>query len=661
MRWLRNRYFLATDVLLLPLAGYLSYVLRLEGFDWAVYGVGFLLLVGLACVIVPIVFRRAGIYSRYWRYASVDEMLLLAGSVIVAVLLTGAISLAAVQLLPAKPPLPRSIPLIFLLLAVVATAGPRFAVRLSARSTLRKRSNGKEHGARPRPVLIMGAGDAGAMIVRELRSNPNLGLEPVGFLDDDLGKHDVKIHGVPVLGDRHAIPAAVKKHQVGQVIIAMPTAPGAAIRDIVRICGEAGVQARTIPGIYELLDGSVSVKQVRDVRIEDLLRRAPVQTDISAVDVLLRGKRVLVTGGGGSIGAELCRQILRCDPARLIILGHGENSVFEIVEELRTAYPQLGPKLVPVIAGTRFPARIRAVFAEQRPEIVFHAAAHKHVPLMEGNPGEAITNNVLGTRSVLDAALASGVERFVMISTDKAVNPTNIMGASKRAAELLVHQAAQGSGRPYVAVRFGNVLGSRGSVVHTFRRQIAAGGPVTVTHPDMRRYFMTIPEAVQLVLQAAVLGQGGEVFVLDMGEPIKIADLAHDLIRLSGLRPGVRRGEDERGRGGEEEKMRGGEEEKGRGGAGEEWDIEVVYTGLRPGEKLFEELFIPGESYVRTAHQKIFVASNGAANAACCVGLDEKVDRMIAAAECGDRAAIVQAMQALVPEYQPAGAERVRG
>ena len=650
---LRNRYLLLSDFCLLVVAAYVSYVLRLEKFDLGAHWPGFLLFTALALVITPLVFRRAGVYARYWRYASVEELLLLAGAVTIAVVLVGAVSLVAVRFLPGDPPLPRSIPLIFLLLALVATAGPRFVLRLSARSTLRGRSNGKEHSAQPQTVLIMGVGDAGAMIVRELRSNPHLGLEPVGFLDDDLGKHDVKIHGVPVLGDRHAIPEMAASYKVSQVIIAMPTAPGAEIRDILRICGEAGVQARTIPGIYELLDGSVSVKQVRDVRIEDLLRRAPVQTDISAVDVLLRGKRVLVTGGGGSIGSELCRQILRCDPARLIILGHGENSVFEIVEELRTAFPQLGPKLVPVIAGTRFPARIRAVFAEQRPEIVFHAAAHKHVPLMEGNPGEAITNNVMGTRSVLDAALASGVERFVMISTDKAVNPTNIMGASKRAAELLVHQAAQGSGLPYVAVRFGNVLGSRGSVVHTFRRQIAAGGPVTVTHPDMRRYFMTIPEAVQLVLQAAVLGRGGEVFVLDMGEPIKIADLAHDLIRLSGLRPGVR--------GGEEERRRGGEGEKGRAGEGQDWDIEVVYTGLRPGEKLFEELFIPGESYVRTAHQKIFVASNGAANAACCQGLDEKVDRMIAAAECGDRAAIVQAMQALVPEYQPAGVESGRG
>lgn len=466
------------------------------------------------------------------------------------------------------------------------------------------------------------------MIVRELRANPHLGLEPVGFLDDDLGKHDVVIHGVSVLGDRYVIPKMAADYEVKLVIIAMPTASGKSIREIVTICDKAGVQTKIVPGLYELLDGAVSVSQLRPVQIEDLLRRAPVHTDTVAITELLRDKRVLVTGGGGSIGSELCRQILRCDPAQLIILGHGENSVFEIVEELRTANPRVGPKLVPVIAGTRFPARIRCIFEEPRPQVIFHAAAHKHVPLMEAHPGEAITNNVLGTRIVLDAALATDVGHFVMISTDKAVNPTNFMGASKRAAELLVYQAAQRSGKPYVAVRFGNVLGSRGSVIHTFRRQIAAGGPVTVTHPEMRRYFMTIQEAVQLVLQAAVLGCGGEVFVLDMGEPIKIADMARDLIELSGL-------------------------EVGR-------DIDIQFTSLRPGEKLFEELFISGESYIRTAHHKIFVANNSATSNTWSEGLNEQTDhdQFIEAAQNGDSRAITQTLQRLVPEFRPADSEQ---
>ena len=322
----------------------------------------------------------------------------------------------------------------------------------------------------------MGAGDAGAMIVRELRNNPHLGLEPVGFLDDDLGKHDVNIHGVPVLGDRHAIPEMVAGYKVSQVIIAMPTAPGAEIRDIMRICGEAGVQARIIPGIYELLDGSVSVNQLREVRIEDLLRREPVRTDISAVSGMLRGKRVLVTGAGGSIGSEFCRQILRCEPAELVLVGHGENSIFEIHNELsrlesanqRISEPANqqpastlhapASRITPVIADIRFADRIRAVFETYRPEIVFHAGAHKHVPLMESNEVEAVTNNVLGTRNVVEAAVATGAERFLMISTDKAVNPTSVMGASKRVAEMVVTHAAGGEQRSGGAGEQGCIL-----------------------------------------------------------------------------------------------------------------------------------------------------------------------------------------------------------
>ncbi|MCX6032930.1 MAG: nucleoside-diphosphate sugar epimerase/dehydratase [Chloroflexi bacterium] len=559
---------------------------------------------------------------------------------------------------------------------MLVVGGGRFSVRLAMRLYRQRWVNGRRPESPPQPVLIMGAGDAGAMIVRELQNNPHLGLEPVGFLDDDLGKHDVKIHGVPVLGDRHAIPAAVKKHQVGQVIIAMPTARGAEIRDIVRICGEAGVQARIIPGIYELLDGSVSINQLRDVRIEDLLRREPVRTDTSAVSGMLRGKRVLVTGAGGSIGSELCRQIVRCEPAELVLVGHGENSIFEIANELQTANPQTANpqsanlqtanlqianpqyavrnaqhavRITPVIADIRFAERIRAVFEVYRPEIVFHAGAHKHVPLMESNEVEAITNNVLGTRNVVEAAVATGVVRFLMISTDKAVNPTSVMGASKRVAEIVVTHAgrARGSGDDgppaplplaplplCTVVRFGNVLGSRGSVVPFFQRQIAAGGPVTVTHPDMRRYFMTIPEAVQLVLQAAVIGKGGQVFALDMGEPVRIADLACDLIRLSGLRPHVREGD----------------EETRRGAAGEDWDIEVVYTGLRPGEKLFEELFLENEDYSRTQHEKIFVCRNGAEH------VEERwqveVDALVAAAQRGVAGEVRRLLHEVVPEYR---------
>jgi FlaA1/EpsC-like NDP-sugar epimerase len=464
------------------------------------------------------------------------------------------------------------------------------------------------------------------MVVRELRQNPQMGLVPVGFIDDDAGKHGVLLQRVRVLGGRTAIPELVRERGVDQVIIAMPSAPGKTIRDIVTICEEAGVRARILPGIYELLGGSVKLNQLRDVQIDDLLRREPVQTDIAQVDGLLRGKRVLVTGAGGSIGSELCRQIIRCCPASLVLLGHGENSIFDIHNELRReldgpAGPcplHQKPALIPVIADVRFAERLQGIFSKHRPEVVFHAAAHKHVPLMEANLGDAITNNILGTLRVVEASAQAGVEHLVLISTDKAVNPTSIMGATKRVAECIVQAAARRTDRAYVAVRFGNVLGSRGSVVPFFQKQIAAGGPVTVTHPEVRRYFMTIPEAVQLVLQAATMGRGSEVFVLDMGEPVRIADLARDLIRLSGLEP--------------------------------ERDIEIKYTGLRPGEKLFEELFNVGEDYGRTEHEKIFRYRNGHHSAAEEL-LAVRLDALFEAARCQDETAMLATLRALVPEY----------
>jgi FlaA1/EpsC-like NDP-sugar epimerase len=635
---LRNRYFVASDVVFLPVAALLSFALRLDGLDLTYYRQGFVLFTVLSVLIMPLVFHQAGIYSRHWRYASVEELQLLVVAVTASVIAITGAAYAGLYFLPGKPVLPRSIPFIFLLLALAATAAPRLAVRLGA-GHLQQRGRDRATSAVRGTALVFGAGDAGALIVRELKLNPQVGLEVVGFIDDDPGKRKMRIRGVPVLGSRHDIPRLVEQFGVGHIVIAMPTAPGKTIRELVAICEQVGVQPKIMPGMYELLDGSVSVNQLRDVEIEDLLRREPVRTDSAAVGELVRGKRVLVTGGGGSIGGELCRQLLRHGPAEIIVIGHGENSVFQIHNELRThasaglARPRPDDGRPPVaaserhprptavsavIADIRFADRIRAVFEDRRPEIVFHAAAHKHVGLMELNPAEAITNNVIGTKNLLDAAVAVGVERFVMISTDKAVNPTSIMGASKRVAELLVHRTARQSGRGYVAVRFGNVLGSRGSVVPIFKQQIAAGGPVTVTHPEMVRYFMTIPEAVQLVLQAAVLGRGGEVFVLDMGEPVKIVDLARDLIELSGLEVGE--------------------------------DIEIVFSGAQTGEKLFEELFVPGESYGRTEHQKVFIAAN--ASRFVPLRLDEAVAGLEEAARRDDRAAIFDGLRSLIPEFQ---------
>lgn len=609
---IRNRHFLLLDAVLLPLAVYASFVLRLERFQIDIFWPAAWLFSILVLVVFLAVFRTMGIYSRYWQYASIDELLLLIGAVTIGALLAGALAFAIDFVIQASWVVPRSIPLIFLLLALAVTAGPRLAIRALALYERRGRAM-----LPMRRVLIIGAGDAGEMMVREMAKNPHLGMLPVGFVDDDAKKHGVRIHGVPVLGDRYEIPRLAAQQEARQVVIAMPAAPGRIIREIVTICEQARVETKIMPGIYELLGGRVSISQLRNVEIEDLLRREAVQTDTTAVQTMLKGKRVLITGSGGSIGSELCRQVLQCQPAELVLLGHGENSIFAIYHELQRFAE--GVKLTPVIADVRFGERLRAIFQQHRPDAVFHAAAHKHVPLMELNPEEAITNNVLGTRNLLAAAQAVGVHHFVMISTDKAVNPTSIMGASKRTAELLVHQAAKATGKPYVAVRFGNVLGSRGSVVLTFKQQIAAGGPVTVTHPEMKRYFMTIPEAVQLVLQAATIGRGGEVFVLDMGEPVKIVDLARDLIELSGL-------------------------ELGR-------DIDIMFTGMRPGEKLFEEMFVPGENYQRTAHDKIFLAANASSFVA--PDLAEMVDVLVLAAERGDSTAVYRSLQNLIPEFTP--------
>lgn len=626
---LRMRYLMLLDLACMWLAIVLGFVVRYEALvsvwpymeqNWI-----FSLVVPLLRLPVYYVFR---LYYRLWRYASMKEMtnILLAGVTSSALIFAVNFGLLPLLGLPFMPS--RSIWLLEGIFSVGFLAGTRFVLRLlQERYRPHELARLRAFVQNPHKLLIIGAGDAGAMMAREVQANPGLGFHVVGFVDDDASKHRLTLYGAPVLGDRDAIPALVERYHVDTIIVAMPTAPGREIREIVRICEKTGVQPRTIPGLYELLDGTVGLKQVRDISLEDLLRRDPIHTDTAAVGELLAGRSVLVTGGGGSIGSELCRQILRARPAELILLGHGENSIFEIHNELELENRKQhggAVKIKPVIADIRFGERIVTLFREHRPQVVFHAAAHKHVPLMEFNPAEAITNNVLGTRNVVEAARAVGVERFVMISTDKAVNPTSVMGATKRAAELLVHEAALASGKPYMAVRFGNVLGSRGSVVLTFRQQIAAGGPVTVTDPEMKRFFMTIPEAVQLVLQAAVLGNGGEVFLLDMGEPVRIVDMARDLIELSGL-------------------------EVGR-------DIEIVYTGLRPGEKLFEELFIPGEQYARTQHAKIFIAAN--ASSFVPDRLDETVLTLAHSAQLNDRDGIVRSLQNLIPEYQPPLAER---
>ena len=616
---MRNRHFLVLDILLLTVLPILALMLRVDSIHtWISYSRALLVYTILAVSLRLIIFYGLGIYSRFWRYASIDELslIVIANFAATGLLLTIFFVANVIFASDSQYLLPRSLPFIDGLLTLAVIGGTRFSIRILDRWSRRRR-----RGRDARRVLVIGAGDAGSMIVREMQSARYLDLNPVGFVDDDINKLGSYIYGVPILGARPEIPKIVREHRIQEIVIAMPSVSGKVVREFLQACERLNVRTKIIPGIPEILDGTVSVSQIRDVEIEDLLRREPIRLDNQPVIDLIQGQRVLITGGGGSIGSELCRQVLRCEPAELTIVGHGENSVFAIQNELRRLIQagNLRTSLNTHIADIRFAERIDHIVGAHQPEIIFHAAAHKHVPLMESNPSEAITNNVVGTRNLLRAAAKHDVGRFVMISTDKAVNHTSMMGASKRTAELLVHQTALKTGRSYVAVRFGNVLGSRGSVVLTFKEQIAEGGPVTVTHPDMERFFMTIPEAVQLVLQAAVLGDGGEVFLLDMGDPVKIVDLARDLIELSGLEVN--------------------------------YDIDIVFSGARPGEKLYEELFVPGEDYQRTQVEKIFIAAN--ANRFVPDDLDTIVGQLQGAAENNDLPAIYRHLQQLIPEYRP--------
>jgi FlaA1/EpsC-like NDP-sugar epimerase len=606
---LRNRYLLLLDLFLIPLAGYFAFVLRLEDLHAGSFGTTAVIFSLTLMFSTTLSFALLGGYSHYWPFASLPELVLILRGAFIGTLIS---ITSAFTLVPALgfPRPPRSIPFIAFLLLIFTLASPRFGLRLLYYELLHQR---RMKGERPNRILIVGAGEAGYMVVQEIQRNPQLGLMPVGFVDDDLSKQHLRIRGVNVLGQIKDLPRLVRERRVKKVLIAIPSAGSGEMRRIVELCHKAGVEPLVFPGVYELLSGEVQVRRFRPVQVEDLLARDPVRTDISQVQAFLKGKRVLVTGAGGSIGSELCRQIALCEPAALSLLGHGENSIFHIFNELCRTYPDL--RVDPVIVDVRDCERLLRVFDASDPEIVFHAAAHKHVPLMESNPEEAVTNNVGGTRNVLRATEKVECAHFVMISTDKAVNPTSTMGATKRVAELLVMEAARRTGRSFVAVRFGNVLGSRGSVVPLFQGQIETGGPLTVTHPEVQRYFMTIPEAVQLVLQAAALGAGGEIFVLDMGDPVKIVDLARDMIRLSGKE-----------------------------------EIEIVFTGLRPGEKLFEELFLDDEAYRRTTHAKIFVSQNGKLSYAATV---EQVERLLAAARAGEVAELYHLIHELVPECVP--------
>ncbi|MDP1546952.1 MAG: nucleoside-diphosphate sugar epimerase/dehydratase, partial [Anaerolineales bacterium] len=543
-----------------------SFALRLDVSELPFYFPAALVMCAVALLVKIPVYYFFGLYRRLWVYASTNELRLITFAVTSASVLISGVMLLLIGFDLIKPGMPRSALGIDWLISLILIGGSRFVLRILAEQS------SAQINAKTRHALILGAGDAGALVVRELQKTSQLNLIPVGFLDDDPAKQNHNIYGVTVIGKIDQLAKTLDTKQVDEVIIAIPSAPGHIIRLVNDECRKRGITSRIIPGFYELLGGKVSVNRLREVDISDLLRREPAKIDDRLIGSIFGGKRVLVTGAGGSIGSELCRQIARWNPTELVLLGHGENSIFEALQEFKDDFPTLN--IQAVIADVRDPNRIEEIFKQRQPQVVFHAAAHKHVPLMEANVEEAVTNNVLGTRNIVETATRHRVERLVLISTDKAVRPVNVMGATKRLAEMIVLDAAQRENLPYSVVRFGNVLGSRGSVVRTFKNQIARGGPITITHPDMQRYFMIIPEAVHLVLQAASMGTGGEVFMLNMGEQVRILDLAEDLIRLSGLEPYR--------------------------------DIDIQITGIRPGEKLREDLLEDGVDFERTEHSEIF-------------------------------------------------------
>ena len=606
-----NLFVLIGDLILIVATIILSFAIRFEGLLFFFYLPVAYWMIGISLIIKPTVYLIFGLYRRLWAYASTRELILITYTVTIASAAMTVMTIVFYSLGFIRPGLPRSIFIIDWLLSIIAIGGFRFALRLFAEN--RVSASGEPTKGTAKNVLIIGAGDAGALVVREMQKNPQLNLDPIGYLDDDPSKQKQQIYGVKVVGTLADLGRILNIRRVDEVIIAIPSAGGNLVRQISDICRLKDVAFRTMPGIFELIGGKVSVTRLREVDITDLLRRQPTRMDSELVGKTLKGKRILITGAGGSIGSELCRQISLWEPAELAILGHGENSIFETMLELISENPSL--KIKPIIADIRDLPRLQNVFQSFKPEAVFHAAAHKHVPMMEVNIEDAITNNVIGTQNVVNTCIKNDVQRLVMISTDKAIRPISVMGATKRIAEMIVLDAANQTKRAYTIVRFGNVLGSRGSVVPLFKNQIAKGGPVTITHPEMTRYFMTIPEAVHLVLQASAMGKGGEVFLLNMGKPVRILDLAEDLIRLSGLEPGT--------------------------------DIEIKYTGIRPGEKLNEDLWEEGIHYQPTDHSEIYRLAEEEDLADGF--LTATIEKMEAFAREGDSSAILDLLDSSIP------------
>jgi FlaA1/EpsC-like NDP-sugar epimerase len=607
------------DLVTLSLAYWLAFLFRFEfrlPYDWDhVALLNWPYVVALEYLILSLL----GVPTFSWRYVSLREVQRIALSIGLATTVLTALRLGlkwgGVGGSISFFVIPLGVLAMNAVLALVGLVLMRALRRLQGEATERRRR--AVQGTRTR-VLLIGAGEAGVMVARELAARPDLGLDAVAFLDDDRLKVGTRIAGLPVLGTTADVEEIAQRKRAKRVLITIASAPGSQLRDIAIRCRDAGLDTKIIPGVYEIVGERVNLSRIRDVAIEDLLGREQVALDEEIVATSLRGRVVLITGAGGSIGSELCRQVARYTPSTLVLVERFENALFEIHRELVASFPEL--TIAPRIADVGDGVRMAQLFEATKPDVVFHAAAHKHVPMMESNPGEAIKNNILGTRTVADLAHAHGVSQFVMISTDKAVNPSSVMGATKRVAELYTQDLARRSKTRFVTVRFGNVLGSNGSVIPIFKEQIARGGPVCVTHPEMTRYFMTIPEASQLVMQAGAMGAGGEIFILDMGQPVKIVDLAKDLIRLSGFEPGV--------------------------------DIDIAFTGMRPGEKLFEELATSSEFADKTRHPKIFVGRTRK-RADTDTPMASVVGALAALADSASADELRDELVRVVPEYVP--------
>lgn len=599
---------MAIDIIAICLSALLGLLVRFD-LNWAAvpieYGEAVLNYLPLYIAATLAVFFVRKLYAVMWSAAGVREALSVVGACGISALL----QTAGMMLLQYKVPRSYYIISFTVLCAVTLFARMSYRIVMSLTGQRMCKKNGKR-------VLIAGAGVSGSVIIKEMSTSPYVEDMVVCFADDDKNKVGKLLNGVPIAGTCKDIPRLAERYRVDEIYVAMPSAPAQARKEIIEICRETGRKVKTLPGIYQLLNGEVNVSKLREVEIEDLLGRDPVRVDLEGILGYVKGRTILVTGGGGSIGSELCRQIAGHRPKQLIILDVYENNAYDIQQELRDKYPELD--LVVLIGSVRNTHRIEGVFEKYRPEIVYHAAAHKHVPLMEDSPCEAIKNNVFGTYKTAKAADKYGAKRFVLISTDKAVNPTNIMGASKRLCEMVIQMMNAKSKTDFVAVRFGNVLGSNGSVIPLFKKQIERGGPVTVTHPDIIRYFMTIPEAVSLVLQAGAYAEGGEIFVLDMGKPVKILELAENLIRLSGYRPYE--------------------------------DIAIEFTGLRPGEKLYEELLMGEEGLRETPNRLIYIGMPIEFDSE---KLEKDLEKLKEAADGDDEKRVKELVKELVPTYRP--------